>query len=340
MANSNSKQPKFAVIGGGSWGTAIAVLLARNGFETQLWIRDEGQARQYARLRRNTKYLPDIQFPNNLLVTSDLGEATVDTTDLVIVVPSRSFRGVCRQLRQSIPEQTRLILATKGIEDKTLKLMHDVVHEELRLDRPTAVLSGPTFAKEVAAGLPTAVTVASKNAAYAQEVANYLHNETFRAYTCQDVTGVEIGGAVKNVMAIAAGIADGLGFGANTRAALITRGLVEITRLGVAMGGHKETFMGLAGLGDLVLTCTDNQSRNRRVGIALAQGKKINDILTDLGQVAEGYYTAEEILLLAKQYHVEMPISEHVYRILYQNEDPRTAVHSLLSRAIRAENDK
>lgn len=336
----DSIRPKFGVIGGGSWGTALAVLFARNGFETQLWVRDADQARQYSDARRNTKYLPDIPFPPNLEITSDLQAAATGKTDLVIVVPSRAFRGICRQLGQIIPSNTRLILATKGIEDKTLKLMHVVAHEELHIDRPTAVLSGPTFAKEVAAGLPTAVTVASNNTAYAQEVANFVHNDTFRAYTSQDVTGVEIGGAVKNVMAIAAGIADGLGFGANTRAALITRGLVEITRLGVAMGGHKETFMGLAGLGDLVLTSTDNQSRNRRVGMALAQGKKIKDILVELGQVAEGYYTAEEILLLAKQYNVEMPISEHVYRILYQSEDPRTAVHSLLSRAIRAENDK
>jgi glycerol-3-phosphate dehydrogenase (NAD(P)+) len=233
---------------------------------------------------------------------------------------------------------SRIAWATKGLEAKTHKLLHEVASETLGNAYPLAVISGPTFAKEVARGLPTAITVASTDQSFASELADRLHDDMFRAYTTNDITGVVLGAAVKNVLAIAAGISDGLGFGANARAALITRGLVELSRLGITLGGHPETFMGLAGLGDLVLTCTDDQSRNRRTGLGIAAGKSLQQIAAELGQVMEGVQTASEVHLLAQKHAVDMPICEQVYLVLHEGHDAHTAVHELLSRALKSEN--
>lgn len=331
------KSENIGVIGAGSWGTALAILLAKNGYHVNLWARNAAQIEAMKVNRFNERYLPDCPFPDMLQPQSDLEKVVREANDLLVVVPSHGFRSVCQQVHQVQAGHTRLAFATKGLEAETNKLLHTVIEEELGKDTEIAVLSGPTFAKEVAQGLPTAITVASSSTSFANDLANFLHNNTFRAYTSHDVIGVEVGGAVKNVLAIAAGIADGLSFGANTRAALITRGLAEISRLGVRLGAQSETFMGLAGLGDLVLTCTDDQSRNRRVGLGLAKGKSMSEILRELGQVAEGVNTAREVYELALQLGIEMPIVEHVYRIIYQGEDPHHAVHSLLSRTLKAE---
>lgn len=327
------------MLGAGSWGTALAILLARNGLPVSLWGRDADKMAAMQRNRCNQQYLPETPFPENLQATADLHQALTGALDIMIVVPSQGFRETLRGIieLESDAGLPRICWATKGLEHKSVKLLHQVAIEELGTERDLAVLSGPTFAKEVAAGLPTALTVASENPVYAAELADLLHNDTFRAYTSDDVIGVQIGGAVKNVLAIAAGIADGMGLGANTRAALITRGLVEVQRLGVKLGGKPETFMGLTGLGDLLLTCTDNQSRNRRVGLALAQGKKLDEVLSELGQVAEGVYAAQEIHQLAQRHDVEMPIVEEVYRVIYEGVEPRVAVHALLNRAQKSE---
>ena len=327
----------IAVLGAGSWGTALAILLAGNGIETRLWGRDPAQMAEMDRARCNRRYLPDSPFPDPLRPTADMAAALDGVNELLMVVPSGGFRDVLSQAAGHLRPGARIALATKGLEHGSRKFLHEVVGEVLEVPTATAVISGPTFAKEVAAGLPTAVTVASADLTFAEHLANRLHNDRFRAYTASDIVGVEFGGAVKNVLAIGAGIADGLGFGANSRAALITRGLAEIKRMGVDLGGAPETFMGLAGLGDLVLTCTDNQSRNRRLGLAVGEGRSVDEALAAIGQVAEGLYAAQEVHLLAEERGVEMPITEQVYSVLYQGRDPRQAVHALLTRALKPE---
>jgi glycerol-3-phosphate dehydrogenase (NAD(P)+) len=327
----------IAVLGAGSWGTALAILLARNGIRTLLWGHDPEQMQRLAAQRSNPDYLPDIAFPDGLVVSSDLQDAADAAQDVLIVVPSHAFRIVLEQVAPMLRRDMGVIWATKGLEMETGKLMHQITEETLGPERRYAVISGPTFAGEVARGLPTAATVASKHPAYAADIAAVLHSESFRAYTSEDVVGVQLGGAVKNVLAIAAGISDGLGFGANARAALITRGLAEIFRLGCAMGGHQETFMGLAGLGDLVLTCTDNQSRNRRFGLALAGGQSQEQAHRSIGQVVEGVQTAKVVVGLARSQAVEMPITEQVYRVLYEQVDPKDAVHELFAREQKPE---
>ena len=327
----------IAVLGAGSWGTALAILLARNGYPVHLWAHHPTHAEGMQGTRSNARYLPGIHFPELLQVSSDLAEVITRSDDILVVVPSHAFRQTLQHIKPHLSAPHRLAWATKGFEHGSCKLLHQVAHEELDDLMPMAVISGPTFAKEVASGLPGAVTVASKNPDFATEVAAMLHSERFRAYTSDDVVGVEVGGAVKNALAIAAGIADGLGFGANTRAALITRGLAEVMRLGVALGGQRETFMGLAGLGDLVLTCTDDQSRNRRLGLALGRGDNQAQAKKDIGQVVEGVITAQEVHTLAQRQGVEMPIVEQVYRVLYENESPRGAVDALLGRDIKPE---
>ncbi len=326
-----------AVLGAGSWGTALAILLTRNGYPVHLWAHHQEHAETMIDTRCNARYLPGIDFPELLQVSVNLDEIIHQVHDILAVVPSHAFRQTLQNIKPHINAEHRLAWATKGFEHGTCKLLHQVAHEELDGLIPLAVISGPTFAREVASGLPGAVTVASANLDFATEMAAMLHGDRFRAYTSDDVTGVEIGGAVKNVLAIAAGIADGLGFGANTRAALITRGLAEVMRLGVAMGGERETFMGLAGLGDLVLTCTDDQSRNRRLGLALGKGNSKEQAIKDIGQVVEGVITAHEVHTLARQKGVDMPIIEQVYRVLYEAQDPRDAVDALLGRDIKPE---
>lgn len=329
----------ICVAGAGSWGTALAILLAKNGHKVWLWGRHAEQIRDMQEYRFNKRYLPDNLFPDNLCATTNMQEAAATADQILLVVPAKNYRSVLQQLKPHVKQYAGIASASKGLEPKTFNLLDQLIREELGAQRNIAIISGPTFAQEVANGLPTAITVASANLRYATQFATLLHNDTFRVYTSSDTAGVQVGGAVKNVLAIAAGIADGMELGANSRAALITRGLSEVTRLGIALGGEHETFMGLTGLGDIVLTCTDNQSRNRRVGLALAEGKNLDAILQDLGQVAEGVYTTQEVHRLAKKLGVDMPITEHVYRIIYENEDPRLAVKSLLTRAIRSELD-
>ncbi len=285
----------------------------------------------------NQRYLPDAPFPPNLSVEADLGKALAGARDILVVVPSHAFREMLQQIAPLCDAATRIAWATKGFELETGKLPHQVAEDVLGPGVPLAVLSGPTFAKEVGAGLPTAMTVASSDAGFARELAESLSSEAFRAYTSSDISGVEVGGAVKNVLAIGAGISDGLGFGANTRVALINRGLVEMMRLGVALGAQRETFMGLAGMGDLVLTCTDDLSRNRRMGLMLAAGKSVAEAQTEIGQVVEGIQAARAVWQVAHRQAVDMPITEQIYRILYEDQSPSSAVEALMARDLRPE---
>ena len=327
----------IGVLGSGSWGTALGILLAGNGRCVYLWSVDQSELVPLIAERENRAFLPGIRFPDNLIIEPQLENITAAVQDVLVVVPSHGFRATLKLLARCQPKNLRLAWATKGFEHHSGKLLHQVAAEELGNQAPLAVLSGPTFAREVAAGMPTAVTIASNDAGFATQLAQALHNRSFRAYTSDDMTGVEVGGAAKNVIAIGCGISDGLEFGANARAALITRGLAEITRLGLKLGARAETFQGLAGLGDLVLTCTDNQSRNRRMGLALAAGRIPRDIERDIGQVVEGVYAAEAVHLLAKRLGVEMPITEQIYHILYRGMSPRAAFDALMARSLKSE---
>ena len=292
-----------------------------------------------ARDRVNRRYLPGVRLPDGLEIEYDLARAVASAEQLLIVVPSHAFREVLERIRPLLKPGQRVAWATKGFELRTGKLPNEVALEVLGPDVPTAVLSGPTFAREVGEGLPSAMTVASRDADYAMALARSLSGERFRAYGSGDMVGVEVGGAIKNVLAIGAGISDGLGFGANTRVALITRGLAEMMRLGVALGAEKETFMGLAGLGDLVLTCTDDQSRNRRFGLALAAGKSPEQAQAEIGQVVEGVLAARAVHDVAQRVGVEMPISEQVYRVLYESAPAQEAVNALMGRTVKAETE-
>jgi len=286
----------------------------------------------------NARYLPGASFPPNLVATPDLKQCLDGARDVLVVVPSHGLRDTLTKIRPMLDADSRVCWATKGFELHSGKLPHQVAAEVLGKARPVAVLSGPTFAKEVGAGLPTAMTIAANDGAFADALAKALSSNNFRAYTSDDMIGVEVGGAVKNVLAIAAGMTDGLGFGANTRVALINRGLVEMTRLGIALGAKKETFMGLACMGDLVLTCTDNLSRNRRMGLALASGMSIEEAKKEIQQVVEGVLAAEAVKEVADKLGIEMPICYQVYRILYEGSAPREAVEALMSRELKPEN--
>jgi glycerol-3-phosphate dehydrogenase (NAD(P)+) len=287
--------------------------------------------------RQNARYLPEAKFPDAIEVHDALAAAVRGAVAIIIAVPSHSLRSLLTQLKPLLARDARLAWATKGFELDTGKLPHQVAYEVLGDRYPVAVLSGPTFAREVGAGLPTAMTIASPDEEFAHQLAKSLHASNFRAYTSTDIVGVEVGGAVKNVLAVGAGLSDGLGFGANTRIALITRGLSEVVRLGIALGAQAETFMGLAGLGDLVLTSTDNQSRNRRFGLALATGKSVRDALAEIGQVVEGYSAARAVHAVARREGVDMPIVQGIYRILYENEPAKDVVKDLMTRPIRSE---
>ena len=287
----------------------------------------------------NARYLPGARFPDNLTACPRLQECLDGARDILVAVPSHGLRDTLTTIKPLLQPDSRVCWATKGFELSTGKLPHEVAAEVLGADRPTAVLSGPTFAKEVGDGLPTAMTIASKDDAFAAALAQELSSDNFRAYTTDDVIGVEVGGAVKNVLAIAAGMSDGLGFGANTRIALINRGLVELMRLGVALGANKETFMGLAGMGDLVLTCTDNLSRNRRMGLALASGMTIEEAQQEIQQVVEGVLAARAVKEVADKLGIDMPICQQVYEILYEAKSPREAVETLMRRKLKSEKD-
>jgi glycerol-3-phosphate dehydrogenase (NAD(P)+) len=327
----------WAVIGAGSWGTALAIQFARAGHPVRLWGRDPAQQAAMAQARCNARYLPEAPFPPGLEAVATLDAALDGASDLLVAVPSHALRGVLAGLAARLAPTARIAWATKGFELETGRLPHQVAREVLGADRSMAVLSGPTFAREVGAGLPTAMTVASTDEAFATALAHDLSAGQFRAYISTDMVGVEVGGAIKNVLALGAGLSDGLGFGANTRVALITRGLVEMTRLGVALGARRETFMGLAGLGDLVLTCTDDQSRNRRFGLLLAAGRTPQAALAEIGQVVEGYLAARAVRAVAHREGVEMPICDGIYRLLYEGLPAREVVKALLSRPIKAE---
>lgn len=327
----------IAVYGAGSWGTALALQLSRNGLKVLLWDIDPAHVEAISRQRENARYLPGVAFPDTLACASDLEQVAAFADHHLLVIPSHGFRALLQQLSLLLKPQDAVVWATKGLELDTGKLLHQVLEEELPQCRHYGVVSGPTFAAEVARGLPTAMTVASASPVLAHVVAEAFRADNYRVYLSEDVPGVELGGAVKNVLAIAAGISDGLGFGANARAAIITRGLAEIRRLGERLGAQPETLMGLAGLGDLVLTCTDDQSRNRRLGLALGRGKDMESAIAEIGQAVEGAKSARSIGKLAGQAGVEMPICAEVYRILYEGLSPHQAVRELISRDMKAE---
>jgi len=332
----------IAVLGAGAWGTALAIAFAA-AHRVRLWSWDAGQGEEMSRLRANPRYLPGVALPAGLEVTSDLAQAVADADLLLVATPLAGLRPTLVSLKDtgavSAARQTPLLWACKGLEAGSGRLPHQIVAEELGADYPCGALSGPSFADEVARQQPTAITLASRNADLAADLARHLHTPRLRIYAHDDVVGVEVGGAVKNVLAIATGIADGLNLGLNARAALVTRGLAEIARLGEALGGRRETFMGLAGMGDLILTCTGDLSRNRRVGLGLGQGKTLGQILGELGHVAEGVSTAREVAQLARQQDIDMPITLAVDAVLHHDLPAAEAVEQLLARDPKAERD-
>ncbi len=335
---SGSAPQTIAVVGAGSWGTALAIQLARAGCNVRLGgVVELDLLEAMVEERENTHYLPGAVFPRALSVHPDLEDCLSGADAVLVVVPSHGLRDTLGRIRPLLGTGSRVCWATKGFELATGKLPHQVAAEVLGPEMPVAVLSGPTFAKEVAAGLPSALTVASNDAGFARDLAEAISSDNFRAYTSDDIVGVEVGGAVKNALAIGAGMSDGLGFGANTRIALISRGLVELMRLGVALGARKETFMGLAGMGDLVLTCTDDLSRNRRMGLALAAGKTVDEAQEEIQQVVEGVKAARAVHEVAERLGIEMPIVDQVYRILYEGLTPRAAVEALMTRELKPE---
>ena len=326
-----------AVIGGGSWGTALSRLLAANGRDVRLWVRDPALAATIETGRQNSRYLPGARLDGRIRATADLGEALDEAALIVSALPSHVVRTVMAAAAMHVDSEAVVVSASKGIEEGSLKRMTEVLEEVLGRAGGLAVLSGPSFAAEVARGVPTAVTVAAKDCPVAESVCEAFFAPRFRVYTSDDVVGVELGGSVKNVVAIATGIADGLDYGSNARAALITRGLAEISRLGTALGGQRLTFMGLAGLGDLVLTCTGDLSRNRTVGLRLGRGEQLEAILEDMKQVAEGVRSTRSVRDLAARNGIEMPIVEQVYEMLYHAKSPQVVVEELMTRESKPE---
>ena len=326
---------KFAVIGAGSWGTALAIQLARNG-TTYLWGRKPQHIDEMQKSRKNQKYLPGIVFPDNLIPEKDLEKAISSSDAVLVVSPSHAFAEILEKITPYLQERP-LAWASKGFEPGSGRFLHQVAEDIIGKDHPMALVTGPSFAKDVAEGKPTLVTVASNSDQFARDVAYALHNSQFRVYISHDMIGAELGGAVKNVLALATGICDGMQLGDNTRAAILTRGMAEMMRLGQAMNCKPETLMGLSGLGDLVLTCTGDLSRNRRMGLALGRGQSIEEAKTEIGQVVEGINTADEVMHLKKKYNVDMPISEHVWKVVNGLMTPAEAVKELMSREVRQE---
>ncbi|WED21640.1 NAD(P)H-dependent glycerol-3-phosphate dehydrogenase [Vibrio sp. JC009] len=332
------KEIEMTVIGAGSYGTSLAISLARNGSNVVIWGHEEDHMARLEADRCNNEFLPGVDFPDNLIVESDVEKAVKASRDILVVVPSHVFGIVMNTLKPLLREDSRICWATKGLEPETGRLLQDVAYDCIGDKYPLAVLSGPTFAKELAMGMPTAIAVASPDGEFLKDLQGKIHcSKSFRVYANHDFTGMQLGGAVKNVIAIGAGMSDGIGFGANARTALITRGLAEMSRLGAALGAHSETFMGMAGLGDLVLTCTDNQSRNRRFGLALGQGKDVQVAQDEIGQVVEGYRNTKEVWMLAQRMGVEMPIVDQIYQVLYQGKDASLAARDLLARDKKTE---
>jgi glycerol-3-phosphate dehydrogenase (NAD(P)+) len=328
---------QVTVLGAGGWGTALAVHLARVGHDTQLWARDATLAGEMSVRRANAVYLPGITFPDDLRVTADLAEALRDTEFIVSAVPSHGTREILRRAARYVRRGATVVSATKGLERESLFRVSEVIEQELGRAARVAVLSGPSFAVELARELPTAVSVASRDAAIVHQVQEEFRAPYFRLYGTSDVVGVEIGGALKNIIAIAAGVVEGLGLGHNAQAGLVTRGLAEISRLACAVGANRETLAGLAGLGDLVLTCTGSLSRNRQVGIELAHGRSVQDVLASMKMVAEGVRTTDAALALAARHNVELPIAAQVAELLAGRKDARMALYDLMLRPQRAE---
>jgi glycerol-3-phosphate dehydrogenase (NAD(P)+) len=330
-------QTTVAVLGAGSWGTALAALVARHGHRAVLWGRDADIVAAIDRDHENPRYLPGIPLPATLAATTDLAAALREAGLVLVVVPSHAFAETVRALQPLLPAGVGLAWATKGFEPGSGRFLHEVAGELLGEAVPLAVVTGPSFAKEVAAGLPTALTVHGTDAGFTQQVADVLHGPTFRAYTGDDMLGAELGGAMKNVLAVATGVADGMQLGLNARAGLITRGLNEMLRLNQAIGGKAETLMGLAGLGDLVLTCTGDLSRNRRLGLALGRGQSLEDAVREIGQVVESVQTADEVMRQADAHGIELPISARVRAVLHGAMTPHDGVRDLLSREQKPE---
>ena len=335
MANTS-----IGVIGAGAWGTALAIHLAKLHENIFLWGRNSDELNEIISCKQNQRYLPGIKLPDNITACPDLATLISQSTHLVVAVPSSCMRTMMQDINQHAGEKLRgIIWACKGLEHGTGKFLHQVAEEELAGRIHNAILSGPSFAQEVGKGLPTAVTIASSDSDFANEAAKLFHHPLFRTYISTDVAGVEIGGAFKNILAIAAGINDGLAFGSNARAALITRGIAEMTRFGKQLEINTDTFSGLSGIGDIVLTCTDNMSRNRRFGLGLGQGKSSEQIEQEIGQVIEGKYAAKVVFELAQKHGIELPITSQVYEVLYNNKPARQAVEDLLSRSLKNEAD-
>lgn len=334
------KTERIAVLGAGSWGTALATHCARVGHNVSLWGRDEALVDEIRTSRENSRYLPGIRIPNSITVTSSVEAAVGGAAIVIAALPSHGMRDVLRHASRAVPPKAILVSATKGLETESLDRMSQVIADELGTDRPIVALSGPSFAAEVARGLPTAVVTASTDIEAGCRVQEALKGPTFRLYGTDDVPGVEFGGALKNVIAIAAGAVEGLGLGHNAKAALITRGLVEISRLASAEGARRDTLSGLSGLGDLVLTCTGDLSRNRRVGIELGRGRSLVDILSHMRMVAEGVRTTHAALALGARHHVELPIAAQMAAVLDGRTSPKDAVEALMLRRQRQEADQ
>lgn len=329
---------KIAVIGAGSWGTALAIQLARSGQHSLLWGRNAADMAQMREQSSNPRFLPGITFPAGLQVTSDLHAAVQQADEVLLAVPSHAFADLLEQIHPDLRAGQGIAWACKGLQPGTGRLLHQAARDIVGTDRPLAVVTGPSFAIEVARGLPTAVTVAGTDESYCRNIAQALHSGSFRAYTSDDIVGAELGGAVKNVLAVATGIADGMGLGSNARAALVTRGMAEMMRLGRALDANQQTLTGLAGLGDLVLTCTGDLSRNRRLGLDLGAGKSLTESVQRIGQVVEGVSTSEEIWRMATRLSVDMPISEQVYGIIHKSWSPANCLRDLLAREQKPEN--
>ena len=333
MATVEPAQPlSVSVLGAGSWGTALAALIARHGHRTVLWGRDAAAIAALDATHENARYLPGITLPDSLRATSDLASALAGSDLVLVVVPSHAFAETLRALAPHRPAHAGVAWATKGFEPGSGRFLHEVAAEVLGDDVPLAVVTGPSFAKEVAVGLPTALTVHGASPVFAQQVADVLHGPAFRAYTGEDMLGAELGGAMKNVLAVATGVADGMQLGLNARAGIITRGLNEMLRLNTAIGGKAETLMGLAGLGDLVLTCTGDLSRNRRLGLALGRGESIEEAVRKIGQVVESIQTADEVMRQSERHGIELPISAAVQAVLHGDITPAEGLQRLLAR--------
>ena len=324
---------KISVIGSGGWGIALAILLHKNGHNLTIWSFDKKEAEELKTTRENKTKLPNILLPEDIKVTDDLKEAVNDKDILILAVPSKAIRSVSKSLKNIIKDNQIIVNVAKGLEEDTLETMTDIIEEELKGKKTqVAVLSGPSHAEEVGKGIPTTCVVSAHNKELTLYLQNIFMNPSFRVYTSPDMLGIEIGGALKNVIALAAGIADGLNYGDNTKAALITRGIKEIASLGVAMGGEQSTFYGLTGLGDLIVTCASMHSRNRRAGILLGQGKTLDETIKEVNMVVEGVYSAKSALMAAKKYNVEIPIIEQVNAVLFENKNVAEAVNELMIR--------